>query len=49
MNKIIEKYIKTECGINKFHRLKELSKKNIFNRIRFFWFVGVSAIRDIFK
>ena len=49
MNKPIEKYIKTECGITEYHRLRTLSKKNIFNKLRFYWFVGIGAIRDLFK
>jgi len=49
MNEPIEKYIKTECGITEYHRLRTLSKKNIFNKLRFYWFVGIGAIRDLFK
>jgi len=49
MNKLINKYIKTECGIDEYHRLKILSKKNIFFKLRFYWFVAIAAIRDFFK
>ena len=45
----IEKYIKTECGITEFHRLRALSKKNIFYKFRFYWFVGIGSLRDLFK
>ena len=49
MNEPIKKYIKTECGIMEYHHLKALSKKNIFNKLRFYWFVGIGTIRDLFK
>ena len=49
MNKPIEKYIKTKCGITKYHRLKVLSKKSIINKLRFFWFVSFGTLRDIFR
>ena len=49
MNEPIEKYIKTECGITEYHRLKVLSKTNIINKLRFYWFVGFGTLRDIFK
>jgi hypothetical protein len=49
MDKPINKFIKTECGINEYHRLKILSKKNIFYKIRFYWFVSIATLRDYFK
>ena len=49
MNEPIKKYIKTECGITEYHRLSALSKKSIFNKLRFYWFVGIGTIRDLFK
>ena len=49
MNEPIEKYIKTECGIVEYRRLRALSKKSIFNKLRFYWFVGIGTIRDLFK
>jgi len=49
MNKPINKYIKTECGITEYHRLKALAKKNFFYRIRFYFFVGIGTLRDLFK
>jgi hypothetical protein len=45
----IEKYIKTECGIKEYHRLKVLSKKNVLWKIRFYWFMGIGTLRDLFK
>ena len=49
MNKPVKKYIKTECGITEYHRLKVLSKKKIFDKIRFYLFVGIGTLRDLFK
>ena len=49
MNEPIKKYIKTECGITEYQRLRALSKKNIFNKLRFYWFVAIGTIRDLFK
>jgi len=31
------------------NRLKALSKKNVFYKIRFYWFVGIGTLRDFFK
>ena len=49
MNIPIKKYIKTECGITEYYRLKVLSKKNILWKIRFYWFLGIGTLRDLFK
>jgi hypothetical protein len=49
MKEPIEKYIKTECGITEYHRLKALSKKNFLYKIRFYLFVGIGTLRDLFK
>jgi len=49
MNEPIKKYIKTECGINEYHRLKALSKKNFLYKLRFYLFVGIGTLRDFFK
>ena len=49
MNEPIEKYIKTECGITEYRRLRALSKKSIFYKLRFYWFVSTGTIRDLFK
>jgi hypothetical protein len=49
MNEPIEKYIKTECGITEYRRRRALSKKSIFDKLRFYWFVGIGTIRDLFK
>jgi len=39
--------IKTECGLKKYNELK--AKKNIFNKIRFYWFTFFAVIRDYNK
>ena len=49
MNKVIKKNIKTECGIAEYRHLRALSKKSIFNKLRFYWFVGIATLRDLFK
>ena len=49
MSEPIKKYIKTECGITEYHRLRALSKTSIFYKLRFYWFVGIGTIRDLFK
>ena len=49
MSDKIVKYIKTKCGITDYNKLKALSKKNIFYRIRFYWFVGIAILRDLFN
>ena len=38
------KYITTQCGLNKYEELK--IKTGIFNSIRFYWFVFFASIRD---
>jgi len=47
MSKNITDYIKTECGLSKYHILK--SKKGFFNKLRFYWFVILASIRDLPK
>ena len=49
MNEPIKKYIKTECGITEYRRLRALSKKSIFNKLRFYRFVCIGTLRDLFK
>ena len=38
------KYITTQCGLDKYEELK--IKTGIFNSIRFYWFVFFASIRD---
>ena len=40
----MNKFIKTECGLNKYDELK--NHKNIIGKIRFYWFVVIASIRD---
>jgi hypothetical protein len=41
------KMIKTSCGIDKYHQLK--NNKSLFGRVRFIWFVAIAALRDFNK
>ena len=38
------KYITTQCGLDKYAQLK--AKTGIFNVIRFYWFVFFASLRD---
>ena len=40
-------FIKTKCGLEKYDLLK--SRKGIFAKLRFYWFVFFASIRDIFE
>ena len=40
----MNKFIKTECGLNKYEDLK--SSKTFFGRVRFYWFVLIASLRD---
>ena len=40
----MDKYIKTQCGLEKYHQIK--AKTGIFNSVRFYWFVVFASIRD---
>ena len=39
--------IKTKCGIEKYKELK--SKQGVYNKVRFYWFLIIGGIRDVFK
>jgi len=45
----IKKYIKTQCGLNKYHYLKKKSQGNIIYKARLYIFFIVAIIRDAFK
>ena len=45
----IEKYIKTQCGLDKYSQLKKLANKSLLNKIRLYHFIIVATLRDIFK
>ena len=45
----IEKYIKTQCGKDKFNKLRKIANKSFLNKIRLYHFVIIATLRDIFK
>jgi len=40
----MDKFIKTECGLDKYKDLK--ASKTTFGRLRFYWFVVIASFRD---
>ena len=42
----IDKYIKTQCGIEKYELLKK--RKGFLSKFRFYWFIFAASIRDYF-
>tara|TARA_S200000501_G_C20626286_1_gene656857 strand:- start:459 stop:632 length:174 start_codon:yes stop_codon:yes gene_type:complete len=40
----MSKFIITECGIDKFNKLR--NQKGFFKKIRFYWFVTIASLRD---
>ena len=44
MHLMSNKYIITQCGLDKYEQLKV--KTGIFNVIRFYWFVFFASLRD---
>tara|TARA_B110001454_G_scaffold170792_1_gene161376 strand:- start:490 stop:627 length:138 start_codon:yes stop_codon:yes gene_type:complete len=40
----MNKFIKTECGLNKYDELKDY--KSFIGKIRFYWFVLIASLRD---
>ena len=42
--KRMNKFIKSECGLNKYEELA--SYKSVLGRVRFYWFVLIASIRD---
>ena len=45
----IEKFIKTECGRNRYNELKKNYNKNIISKVHLILFVLIATTRDIFK
>ena len=45
----IKKYIKTQCGIEKYHELQAKSSNTFLCRMRFYVFVIIASIRDLFR
>ena len=44
---MIEKYVKTECGLNKYSELK--TKEGVFAKARLYWFIFFATLRDFPK
>ncbi len=42
----MDKFIKTQCGLDKYKKLR--TKKGIFNKLRYYWFIFFASIRDFF-
>jgi len=40
----MNKFIKTECGLNKYNELKH--HMGFIGKIRFYWFILIASIRD---
>jgi len=40
----MNKFIKTECGLNKYEDLK--AHKTLFGKLRLYWFVMIASVRD---
>tara|TARA_B100000902_G_C26676595_1_gene605733 strand:- start:320 stop:469 length:150 start_codon:yes stop_codon:yes gene_type:complete len=45
----IKNYIKTKCGIEKYNFLKNDAEKSFIKKGRFFFFIFVAVLRDLFK
>ncbi|MBI06838.1 MAG: hypothetical protein CMM54_07660 [Rhodospirillaceae bacterium] len=43
----MDKYIKTECGLDKLEKLK--SSTSLVGKVRLWWFVVIASIRDTIK
>ena len=46
---MIEKFIKSDCGLSEYRRLRVLSKGKPFFKLRLYFFIIIAAIRDLFK
>ena len=45
----MKKYIKTQCGIDKYNQLREKSSNGILHKLRFYLFCLIATIRDMRK
>ena len=45
----MKKYIKTQCGIDKYNELREKSYNGILHKLRFYLFCLIATIRDMRK
>jgi hypothetical protein len=46
---MIEKFIKTECGLSEYKRLKILSEHKLFFKLKLYLYIIAATIRDFFK
>ncbi|MFT4516925.1 MAG: hypothetical protein ACI93D_000491 [Gammaproteobacteria bacterium] len=46
---MIEKFIKTECGLSEYKRLKILSENKLFFKLKLYLYIVAATIRDFFK
>ena len=46
---IINKLIKSECGLKRYYALKAKSQNSIYYKIRLILYIFIASIRDIFK
>ena len=49
MNMKIEKYIKTQCGLERYHQLYKEKDKSIYHQLRLYLYVLTASIRDFLK
>jgi hypothetical protein len=45
----IKKYIKTQCGIEKYYMLKIKSENSLPWKVRLYIFITIATIRDLFR
>ncbi len=45
----VEKFIKTECGLEKYHKLNKEKNKSLFHLLKLYLYILNASIRDIFK
>ena len=43
----VKKFIKTQCGLDKYDELGK--RTGVLNRIRWYWFIFFASIRDSIK
>jgi len=45
----IKHYIKTKCGMEKYNLLETESDKGLIKKVRFYCFIIIAILRDLFK
>ena len=45
----IEKYIKTQCGLDRYYDLRKKSHIGILHKLRFYIYTIIASIRDLFS